>query len=183
MEALRFVPVTRETWPLLERLFEAKGGPSYCWCMPFRPFGVDRQSATNAQRKEALAAMIEAGMPVGLVACEGDAPVGWCSLAPREMFRGLRPAKDGHDGEEGVWSVTCFYVPRARRRSGLAAALLDAAIEHAFAAGARAVEAYPVDPDSPSYRFMGFRRMFAARGFRETGLAGTRRHVMRLEQR
>ena len=29
---------------------------------------------------------------------------------------------------------------------------------------------------------MGFREMFAERGFRETGMAGSRRHVMRLEQ-
>jgi hypothetical protein len=71
-------------------------------------------------------------------------------------------------------------VPRALRGAGLGAALLDAAILHAFASGASAIEAYPVDRASPSYSFMGFREMFAARGFRETGMAGTRRHVMRL---
>ncbi|WP_245420336.1 MULTISPECIES: hypothetical protein [unclassified Mesorhizobium] len=54
-------------------------------------------------------------------------------------------------------------------------------MDHAFAAGATAIEAYPVDEASPSYRFMGFREMFSARGFQETGMAGSRRHVMRLE--
>lgn len=43
------------------------------------------------------------------------------------------------------------------------------------------VEAYPVDPESPSYRFMGFVEMFADAGFREVGMAGRRRHVMQLE--
>lgn len=182
MVRLRFIPVTRESWPLLETLFEAKGGPGYCWCMPFRPLEGDRQRATNAERKAALSAMVEAGTPIGIVACEDDKPVGWCSVAPRATFvRSLGPSQAEDDG--GVWSITCFYVPCARRRGGLASALLDAAVEHAFAAGARAVEACPVDPQSPSYRFMGFRGMFAARGFRETGMVGTRRHAMRLERR
>jgi hypothetical protein len=41
------------------------------------------------------------------------------------------------------------------------------------------IEAYPVDPDSPSYRFMGFVGVFAAAKFEEVGRAGRRRHVMR----
>ncbi|WP_245458430.1 MULTISPECIES: GNAT family N-acetyltransferase [unclassified Mesorhizobium] len=80
-----------------------------------------------------------------------------------------------------MWSIVCFYVPRALRGGGLASALLDAAIDHAFANGARIIEAYPVDETSPSYRFMGFHDMFAGRGFHETGMAGSRRYVMRLE--
>jgi hypothetical protein len=53
-------------------------------------------------------------------------------------------------------------------------------VEHARRRGATVVEAYPVDPDSPSYRFMGFVSTFEAAGFREVGRAGARRHVMRL---
>ena len=40
------------------------------------------------------------------------------------------------------------------------------------------MEAYPVDEDSPSYRFMGFVPMFEEAGFREIGREGMRRHVM-----
>ncbi len=78
-----------------------------------------------------------------------------------------------------VWSVVCFFVPRRHRRNGIAAALLDAAIATATAHGADVIEATPVDPDSPSYRFMGHRPLFLAAGFKEVGLAGTRRHVLR----
>ncbi len=104
--------------------------------------------------------------------------MGWCSVAPRDTYRKLTPRQD--QGEAGVWSIVCFYVPRALRGSGLATALLNAAVAHAFAKGARIIEAYPVEKASPSYRFMGFRDTFAARGFVETGVAGARRHVMRL---
>jgi hypothetical protein len=58
--------------------------------------------------------------------------------------------------------------------------MLSAAIETARRHGATVVEAYPVDPDSPSYRFMGFVPLFRAAGFKSAGRAGTRRHVMRL---
>ena len=58
--------------------------------------------------------------------------------------------------------------------------LIEAAAAHAQANGATVVEAYPVERDSPSYRFCGFVQTFEARGFAETGKAGTRRRVMRL---
>lgn len=58
--------------------------------------------------------------------------------------------------------------------------LVEAAIAHARRRGARIVEAYPVDADSPSYRFMGFVSVFERAGFKTVGTAGKRRHVMRL---
>ena len=58
--------------------------------------------------------------------------------------------------------------------------LIAAAVEHARRMGAAVVEAYPVEPDSPSYRFMGLVGTFEAIGFIPVGRAGTRRHVMRL---
>jgi hypothetical protein len=58
--------------------------------------------------------------------------------------------------------------------------LLNEAVKVAGKRGARVVEAYPVDPDSPSYRFMGFVSKFERAGFVETGRAGKRRHIMHL---
>ena len=61
--------------------------------------------------------------------------------------------------------------------------LIDEAVAHARRNEATVVEAYPVAPDSPSYRFCGFVPVFAERGFVEVGRAGLRRHVMRRELR
>jgi GNAT superfamily N-acetyltransferase len=177
MPSLRFAEVTGATQADFEKLFEAKGGPSYCWCMAWRDMP-NRQHASTRERKQAMMGRVTAGTPVGILAYRGDEPVGWCSVAPRETCRKLSREQD--DSETGIWSIVCFYVPRHLRGTGLSAALLDAAVEHAFARGARAVEAYPVDEASPSYRFMGFRKLFEGRGFHETGTAGTRRHIMRL---
>lgn len=174
---LDFVSVTRQTWPDFEKLFEQSGGPKYCWCMSWRELA-GRQSSSGADKKRAMESTIAAGTPVGIIARAGEEVVGWCSVAPRESFRKLSP--DQNDNEKDIWSIVCFFVARPHRAVGIGHRLLEAAVDHAVKSGASAVEAYPVDPDSPSFRFMGFKPMFAARGFHETGMAGSRRHVMRL---
>ena len=78
-----------------------------------------------------------------------------------------------------VWAIVCFFANRGLRGRGIAARLLNVACAEAAAAGADIIDGYPVDPDSPSYRFMGFRSTFLAAGFEEIGRHGTRRHVMR----
>jgi GNAT superfamily N-acetyltransferase len=122
---------------------------------------------------------IAAGNPVGLIAWDGAVAAGWVSVAPRETYRNLGgpPAKPG----ENIWSIVCFFVPRKRRGQGTVRELIAGAIDYARANGATMVEAYPVDRDAPNYRYMGFVETFAAAGFRDDGMAGVRRHVMRLE--
>jgi GNAT superfamily N-acetyltransferase len=177
---LRFAEVTAATRADFEALFKAKGGPSYCWCTAWRELPGRREHVGNDAKKRVMTGLIEAGTPVGIIAYSDGRPVGWCSVAPRQTYRRLSRQQD--DAEAGIWSIVCFYVPRALRGSGIAAALLDAVVKHAFAKGAEIVEAYPVDQGSPSYVFMGFVDMFAERGFRETGRAGSRRHIMRLQR-
>jgi GNAT superfamily N-acetyltransferase len=69
---------------------------------------------------------------------------------------------------------------RRLRGQGVSQRIIATAIDFAKSRGALTVEAYPVDPESPSYRFMGFVPAFEAAGFREVGRAGTRRHVFQL---
>ncbi|UVK45413.1 GNAT family N-acetyltransferase [Mesorhizobium sp. AR07] len=176
---VRFTEVTRSTRVDFENLFEQPGAPKYCWCMAWRPLP-SREHVQNVEKKQAMMALVDSGTPVGILAHIDGKTVGWCSVAPRQTYRRLSSQQD--DSETDIWSIVCFYVPRALRGGGLASALLDAAIDHAFAKGAKAIEAYPVDQASPSYRFMGFRDMFAACGFHETGMAGSRRHLMRLDR-
>ena len=170
-------PVTRSTWPDFEKLFEGRGAPKYCWCMAWRPMP-DRVEADNADRKRALHERVEKRVPIGLLFYVDGEPVAWCSMAPRPSF--VKLSDDQDDSEEKIWSIVCFFIRRDHRKSGLSGRMLDEAITYARKRGARVVEAYPVDPDSPSYRFMGFVSLFKDRGFRPKGRAGSRRHVMRL---
>ncbi len=142
-----------------------------------RPGGISGKS--NPEKKAAISSIVASGTPVGILGYLDDEPVAWCSVAPRPTYRkglgGVTPKDD-----DSVWSIACFFIPRRLRGAGIGRQLLAAAIEHAQAKGGTVVEAYPVDPDSPSYLFMGFVPMFEKAGFELVGKAGSRRHVMRL---
>jgi GNAT superfamily N-acetyltransferase len=175
---LTFHEVDQETWPDLEQLFESRGGPKYCWCMVWR--ATPKELKGNAQvHKAALKHRVDTTIPIGIVGYLDQEPIAWCSIAPRTTFHGL----GGINGviEENVWSLTCFFVKRHLRGKGIIRQLIKAAVTHATLKGATIVEAYPVDPGSPSYRFMGYVESFKSAGFEEVGRAGSRRHVLRLK--
>ncbi len=173
---LEFAPVTADRWADLARLFERRGGPKYCWCMVWRELPSAQRGKPGAKRA-ALEDRVARGVPVGILAYANGEPVAWCSVAPRETYRPL----GGGEYPEGasVWAVVCFFANRELRGRGIGARLLDAACAEAARAGADVIEGYPVDPDSPSYRFMGTRPVFLAAGFEEIGRVGKRRHAMR----
>jgi ribosomal protein S18 acetylase RimI-like enzyme len=143
---LAVTPLDGRTWQDLAGLFGQGGDPKRCWCMYWRlPSGHWSLTSTEANRN-ALHDLAEGtGSTPGLVAFRDGEAVGWVSLGPREDFPRITrsrtiPLVPG----DGLWSIVCFVVGRRARRSGVATALLDAAVEHAQANGAQAVEAYPV---------------------------------------
>jgi GNAT superfamily N-acetyltransferase len=178
---LTFHEVDEDHWPDLAELFNSRGGPKNCWCMAWRPHKAGARRADAASRENALKSSVQAGVPIGILGYCDNSPVAWCSVAPRTTYRTLGgPAVSG-DPDERIWSIACLFITRALRGQAISAQLIAAAVEQARRRGATIVESYPVDPDSPSYRFMGFVKAFEQAGFEEIGRAGTRRHVMRLK--
>lgn len=175
--AWTFRPVTADTWHDLTALFEGRGGPRQCWCMVWRKDLDGKSGKPGAEdRRAALQGLVQAGRPIGILGYAGAEPVAWCSLAPRAGFgRSLSTTEP----EPGLWSLTCFFIRADHRRQAGFAALVGAAEAHARANGASGLEAYPVDPDSPSYRFSGFLPKYQALGYEPTARVGTRRHVVR----
>lgn len=177
-EALDFRAVTAANVGDFEALFDAPGGPKYCWCMAFRATPAEVKAAKRGERRLQILGRIANGTPVGLIGYSDGAPIAWVSVAPKQSFRRLGgpPTLEG----QSIWSISCMFVPRRQRGQGLANQLIAAAIAHAREEGANIVEAYPVDPDAPSYRHMGFVPAFERAGFVHAGPEGRRRHVMRL---
>jgi len=169
--------VGKSEWKDFSSLFESKGAPHYCWCCAWRKVNCQSDKAGKQDKKETIKRQILGGKPVGLLCYHDNIPIGWCSVAPRDSYKAL----GGDASLSDVWSIVCFFVLREHRGKGLTRLLLDAAIKYARAQGAAYVEAYPVDSDSPSYRFMGFTSLFKSVGFSLTGKAGKRRHVMLLK--
>lgn len=178
LDRVMFREVDKRTWPDFERLFESRGSPKSCWCMVWRATPEEAKRTDGASRKAAIAKRVGDGVPVGLLGYIDGEPVAWCSVAPRSTYRRL---VDDESPDEGIWSIACFFVVRRLRGQGMTHRVLQAAIEYARSRGADIVEAYPVDSDSPSYRFMGFVPMFEKAGFCEVGRVGARRHVMQLK--
>ena len=105
-----------------------------------------------------------------MLAIEDDRAVGWVSLGPREDYERLAYSKVlAPIDETPVWSIVCFVVSRKARRKGVAAALLEAAIEFARDHGATTLEAYPVDTSGgrvpAANAFHGTLAMFERAGF------------------
>ena len=172
--------VDAQRWPDFECLFESRGGPKWCWCRMFRRDESGRTAHTRVAMKSAMERKIESGVRVGLLAYRDGEPVAWCSTAPRATFVLYgRPEPDSEEIDSSVWSITCFYVKSGQRRQGIMSLLIEEAVRRAKENGASVVEAYPVDPDSPGYRFCGFVPVFAAHGFEEIARLGKRRHIMR----
>jgi GNAT superfamily N-acetyltransferase len=175
-------PVTAEQWPALEDLFGRAGASNGCWCMYWR-IGPRYRDRPREENKRDLERLARSGQPTGLLALDGGTAVGWCELAPRAdldwLARGryFRPV----DGLP-VWSVPCFYVRRTHRHRGVMGTLIGAAVDVAAAAGAPALEAYPVDTAVPGHTrnlFLGVASAFAEHGFQVVARRQGDRPVMR----
>ena len=175
--------MTYERWADFVDLFERRGprggvGPIHCSCMWWR----DRAKTGERSAERNCAAMegiVRAGREPGLLAYDDGVAVGWVSVAPREHYGQLSRSRTyrAEEGERGLWSIVCFWIDPRARRKGVAAALLDAAVERAVVHGATAVEAFP-HRRRPDY--MGSEQMFAAAGFEPVREAGPRT-IMRYE--
>jgi len=172
-------PVTPDKWAQLAAFFGPSGAFGHCWCTWWRQTGAEFTAgvaAKGAGNKKFMHAVVEAGSEPGLLAYRDGQPVGWVSVAPRPDYgrvlrsRSLGPAPEEAD-DPRVWSVVCFWIPRAERGKGVAVRLLTGAIEHARARGARELEAYPVDTGQERHPsssvFTGTLTMFLRAGFEE----------------
>ena len=183
--SLKFQPLTPKRWPDLERMFGERGACGGCWCMWWRLSRAEFQQRKGGRNKAAFKRIVMAAEVPGLLAYAGKEPVGWCAIAPREKYPLLERSRTlARVDEKAVWSVTCLFVAKAFRRTGVSVQLLRAAAAHARTRGATIVEGYPVEPRSESlpdaFAWTGLAAAFLAAGFHEVARRSTSRLMMRL---
>jgi GNAT superfamily N-acetyltransferase len=110
-------------------------------------------------------------------------------VSPRDAFERLNRSRTIQRLDDlPVWSIVCLVVRTGFRQQGVGNALIQGAVDFAFAQGAPAVEAYPIDAQgarvSASLAFTGTTKMFLAAGFlycaeTEAKSAGAPRVIMR----
>jgi GNAT superfamily N-acetyltransferase len=169
-------PVTRENWEKFSRLFGAKGSPHYCWCTTYRTRSA--LELTGAQKKAFIRRSVDGCVPIGVIACRGDEPIGWCSVAPRETYVRLERSRTmarATAPATSTWTVLCFFVARRHRNQRVAAALLEGAVAYARQQGAEVVEGYPFDTSGVSSTHRGHSSLFSSARFRNDGKRWFRR--------
>lgn len=186
-----FRPLTPAAWDDFQRLFGPRGACAGCWCTFFRFPKQDWKAGRGEGNRRRQRAYVAGGHVPGLLAYEGDHPVGWVAVEPREAFpvvlasRTTRPTPAR--SAQGTWAITCFFVSREARGRGLLRALVEAAVAHARRGGARSVEAYPVcyaGRVGASFLYHGTLGTFLAAGFEEVERpAATRPIVVRTLRR
>lgn len=186
MPSLEFLPVTRERWADLERLFsesagEDLGNPSRCWCMEWRMTSRDEwmDGAGDVNRGKMRQHIDDGNIP-GIIAYVDGVPSGWCSVSPRPQLVGLEATGRYRDfADPTAWVVLCFYVPETQRGHGMMLHLLDAAKGHARAGGARVLEGYPPEAAFAGDGAGGTIEVFRKAGFIESARVGEHSAVMR----
>ena len=195
----RIVPANEVDCGDLQAVFGARGSAAFCQCQryklrpreAFRKFPVEERA--RRLREQNACGHPESDTTSGLVAYLDGEPVGWCAVEPRSAYEGLarnnRVPWEGRSedkSDDSVWAVTCVFVRAGFRGRGLAYALVRAAVDHARARGARALEAYPL-LTAPGQKIswdeihVGPPGIFAAAGLAEINRPTKRRTVMRID--
>ena len=198
---LTIVPANHASADDLKTVFGDRDYSSRCYCQHFKTRGRFWEQSTDEQRRAQLQDQANCGDPAatstaGLVAflkAPAATPVGWVAVEPRVEYPRLlglptvwkgRPDEDKQD--DSVWAVTCFVVRKGYRRRGITYALAKAAVGHARANGARALEAYamltqPGREITWGELHVGARQVFAEAGLAEVSRPSVRRAVMRID--
>ena len=157
-----------------------------CWCMYPRLTGAQMRDMRGPQRREAMTKLARCRRAPGLLAFEGDEPVGWIAIAPRsELARVDCSRATPRVDEERVWVIPCVTVRTTARGRGIALALIRAAVAYAAKQGAPAVEAYPragAARTADDNAYIGTEPLFRRAGFRviRKRLGNRKRVTMRL---
>lgn len=189
------VPANEAAWEDLRAIFGERGQGARCLCQRYKLSpGEAFANFPVEERAHRLRVQTACGDPAspttsGLVAYLDGEPAGWCAVEPRPAYPGLTRSgrvawmnRDEDKQDEDVWAVTCLFTRAGRRRRGISRALARAAVEHARARGARALEAYPMTTTDAIAEelHVGTVSTFAAAGLTEIGRPTARRAVMRI---
>jgi GNAT superfamily N-acetyltransferase len=176
-------PLTPNRWPDLEALFGDRGACGGCWCMWWRMGQSDWAREKGAGTKRMFRALVRKGPPPGLLAYAGREAVGWCAIAPREVYPRLARSRIlARVDDRPVWSVSCFFVRRDWRRRGVTVALLREASHFVAESGGRIVEGYPSDVERmqpAAFVHHGLLSAFTSAGFEEVARRSARRPIVR----
>lgn len=147
MTVLQSRPLTAQTWPDFARLVQAHNGVwGGCWCMAFHPPRGDGP-CTAEDNRAAKESLVRSGTAHAALVYDGADCVGWCQFGPPPELPRIKHkrAYEALSRQPPDWRITCFFVARTHRRSGVAAAALAGALAEIARLGGGTVESSPED--------------------------------------
>lgn len=165
-------PLSPETWPDFEALFaKHRGVRGGCWCVYYLCKSTEYQRMGAEGRREFHKALALSGRAQGLIAYEGETPVGWCQFGPPEVLcqydRGRTYPKLAISPEDRPqWRISCLFTDKHRRSRGIAIHTLHEALAEIARRGGGVVEAFPMDSPKIKHNvFSGSLDMYLREGF------------------
>lgn len=179
--------LTPETFPAWLALAEKHNGVwGGCYCSYFHGDTAETVKAEydGPTFKNRL---VDEGVAHAALVFDGDQAIAWCEYGSPEELPGIYHRKQYDAGEENPapWRITCFFVDRDHRRSGVAREALDGALELIARAGGGEVVSFPNElvpgkRTSSSFLHNGTRAMFEKAGFTFERHIGKSKTVMRI---
>ncbi|MEO3385761.1 GNAT family N-acetyltransferase [Mesorhizobium sp. CAU 1741] len=189
-DSIEVLPLTPDRWPLFEDLFGKQGACYGCWCTHFRLRPAVRRENDRERNKDVIRNRVETGPPPGLLAISGGQAIGWMQLGPRADIpewnnagRVSAPLLQEDAGDPRIWAISCFFIRARSRGKGLSHVLVAGGVAAAREAGARYLEACPMDQSKDSRSiglFVGSTRVFEKAGFKTVATRKIGRPLMRL---
>ena len=181
---LKIYPLDRTRWDDFELLFGPRGACGGCWCMSWRLKKSEFELGKGEPNKRSMKDIVCRDEPAGVLAYVDGSPIGWCAVAPREVYKRLENSRVlKRIDDRPVWSITCLFIAKTFRRRGISTELIKGAVEYAKSNGAKIVEAYPVVPYSDNvpdaFLWTGIPASFQAAGFVEVARRSKGKPMMR----
>ena len=178
--------LTAETYPAWLALAQKHNGVwGGCYCSYFHgdtaeTIKREHDGPTFKQR------LIDEGVAHAALVFDGDAAIAWCQYGSPIELPNIYHRKQYDAGEQHLapWRITCFFVDRDERRSGVAYEALEGALQLIARAGGGEVISFPneLEPGkrtSSSFLHNGTRAMFEKAGFTFERHIGKSKTVMR----
>jgi GNAT superfamily N-acetyltransferase len=173
VDGYRIEALSMRTWDAFADLAERHNGVwGGCWCLHFHLYPDPKEERRAVGNREFKRRLVEAGRAHAALVFDGDVAVAWAQFGTVAELPNIYHRKEWERTATRMpdYRITCLFVDRDHRRSGLAAVAVQGALALIAAAGGGLVEAYPHDlPEgkrtSASFLYNGTRTMYERLGF------------------
>ena len=176
-------PLESATWDGFAGLAERHNGVfGGCWCTWFQTMPTEKERTYEANRS-LKHRLVDEGRAHAALVFDGVEAVAWCEYGSSEELPNIYHRKQYDEELDFLpdYRITCIFVDRRYRHTGMSAIALRGALELIAAAGGGVVEGYPHDNGGKkkAVLYNGTRALFERAGFEFVRSKGMGNCVMR----